>query len=111
MHVNSSLLFSDNVNFQNLTDVTEAAQLAAQLETNGMSFYTGKKCRPTCNISLFKTGKKKTKKEAKRLSVVCRALSFWTFPHRWSGGRDFIQKLLQCGTTVQSAYALGTAVK
>ena len=30
--------FSDNVNFQNLKDVTEAAQLAAQLETNEMSF-------------------------------------------------------------------------
>ena len=30
--------FSNNVNFQNLKDVTEAAQLAAQLETNGMCF-------------------------------------------------------------------------
>ena len=27
-----------NVNFQNMKDVTEAAQLAAQLETNEMSF-------------------------------------------------------------------------
>ena len=34
VHANSSLLFSDNVNFQNLKDVIEAAQL----ETNGMSF-------------------------------------------------------------------------
>ena len=31
---NSSLLFLDNVNFKNLKDVSEAAQL----ETNGMSF-------------------------------------------------------------------------
>ena len=38
LFANSSLLFLDNVNFQNLKDVTEAAQLAAQLETNAMSF-------------------------------------------------------------------------
>ena len=79
VHANSSLLFSDNVNFQNLKDVIEAAQL----ETNGMSFKTGKKCSPTCNFSLFKTRKKKTKKETKKLSVVCRALSFWAFPRSW----------------------------
>ena len=34
MHAYSSLLFSNNVNFQSLKDVIEAAQLAAQLETN-----------------------------------------------------------------------------
>ena len=34
VHANSWLLFSDNVNFQNLKD----AIAVAQLETNGMSF-------------------------------------------------------------------------
>ena len=34
VHMNSSLLFSDDVNFQNLKDVIAAAQL----ETNGTSF-------------------------------------------------------------------------
>ena len=60
-----------------------------------------------------KTRKKKTKKETKELSLVCRAVSFWTFPRGWCGGRDFIQKLLRRGTTIdaKSAYALGTAVK
>ena len=45
--------------------------------------------------------------------MVCRALSFCTFPRGWWGGRDFIQKLLRRGTTIdaKSAYALGTAVK
>ena len=38
VRANSSLLFSDNIKFQNLKDVTKAAQLAAQRETHGMSF-------------------------------------------------------------------------
>ena len=37
----------------------------------------------TYNISLFKTRKKKIKKETEKLSVACCALSFWTFPRGW----------------------------
>ena len=34
--------------------------------------------------------------------MVCCALSFWTFTCGWWGGRDFIQKLLRRGTTIDA---------
>ena len=69
------LLFLDNVNFQNLKDLIEAAQL----KTNGTSFERQKASK-----------KKQKKKETKSLS--CPALSVRTFSRGWSGRCDFVHK-------------------
>ena len=59
------LLFSDNINFQNLKDLIEAAQL----ETKGTSFERQKASK-----------KKQKKKETKSLSCPALSLSSGHFP-------------------------------